>query len=179
MKVLCVTGMPGCGKEEFIAEAKARGLPIVRMGDVVRTEATRRGLPLTDANVGGLAHEERLKHGYGVWATRTLPHIQGDAIVIDGIRSDKETDIFRKSLGESLHVVAIHASPQTRYDRVVGRGRDDDAMTRMEFDARDQRELGWGMGKVISLADFVVVNEDTKEAFRERAGRVLKAVFGD
>lgn len=177
MRALCVSGMPGCGKEEFVAIIKEKGISVVRMGDIVRAEAKRRGLPLTDANVGALAHEERLKHGYGVWATRTLPHIRGDAVVIDGVRSDKETEIFRKALGGSLVVLAIHAAPDTRYKRIVSRGREDDVMTRQEFDARDQRELGWGMGKVISLADYVIVNEGSKEEFGEAAQRVLTAVF--
>ena len=86
MKVLCVTGMPGCGKEEFLRVAAEMGFSVVRMGDVVREEALRRGLPITDAAVGGMAHAERQAHGFGVWAERILPRIRGDPVLVDGLR---------------------------------------------------------------------------------------------
>src|SRR5437773_942901 len=59
VRVVCLTGMPGCGKEEALAVAQTLGFSVVRMGDVVREEALRRGLPITDATVGGMANAER------------------------------------------------------------------------------------------------------------------------
>ena len=89
MKVICVTGMPGCGKEEVLVVAKDLGFSVVRMGDVVREEAKRRGLPITDAAVGGMAHTEREAHGFGIWAERTLPRIHGERVVVEGIQKVK------------------------------------------------------------------------------------------
>jgi len=43
-RVICVTGMPGCGKEEFVKAVQERGLAIVRMGDVVHWESRRWGV---------------------------------------------------------------------------------------------------------------------------------------
>src|SRR5438093_2289524 len=68
------------------------------MGDVVREEAKRRGLPITDAAVGGMAHTERDLHGFGIWAERTLPRIHGDRVVVDGLRGRAELEVFRKAL---------------------------------------------------------------------------------
>jgi hypothetical protein len=42
VRVICLTGMPGCGKEEFVRVAQDLSLPIVRMGDVVREREVRR-----------------------------------------------------------------------------------------------------------------------------------------
>ncbi|MEE9341314.1 MAG: AAA family ATPase, partial [Thermoplasmata archaeon] len=64
--MICVTGMPGCGKEEFIKVCSNHGYQITRMGDVVREEAQRRGLPFSDASVGGMADKERNIHGPNV-----------------------------------------------------------------------------------------------------------------
>src|SRR2546430_16676972 len=59
VRVVCLTGMPGCGKEEALVVAQTLGFSVVRMGDVVREEALGRGLPITDPTVAGLAHAER------------------------------------------------------------------------------------------------------------------------
>lgn len=175
-RVICVTGMPGCGKEEFVKVAEERGLPIVRMGDIVREEAKRRGLKFSDESVGGMAHEERVKHGFGVWADRTVPRVKAGTTIIDGIRGREEVEVFRRAFGDRLAVVAIHASPKVRYDRIRKRGRGDDVMSLEEFHRREERELGWGLGEVIAAADNVIVNEDGLEEMRAQSRRVLDAI---
>lgn len=175
--VICVTGMPGCGKEEFLKVAEEKGISIVRMGDVVREEATRRGLEMNDAAVGGMANEERLKHGGGVWAERTIPRVTGAVTVIDGLRAQAELDIFRRAFG-NVRMVAVQASPETRYRRVLQRKRRDDVVTREAFARRDERELGWGLGNVIALADYTIVNEDNIKDFQRRAREVLAKLLG-
>ena len=191
-RVICVTGMPGCGKEEFVRVAQERGLAIVRMGDVVREEAKRRGLKFSDETVGGMAHEERVRLGFGIWAERTVPHV-GDAHE-DFVRAIMETtaaivrnrppeylevpspERFRRAFGEALVVVAIHASPKMRYGRILKRGRGDDILSHEEFHRREERELGWGLAEVIATADFVIVNEGTLDAMQARSHEVLDAV---
>src|SRR5881396_1228323 len=137
--------MPGCGKEEAVAVAQNLGFTIVRMGDVVREEALRRGLPITDAAVGGMAHAERQAHGLGIWAERIVPRIHGERVLVDGLRGRAELEVFRKAFGEALVVVAVHASPRTRHERLLRRKRLDDAVTIEAVRARDLRELSWGL----------------------------------
>ena len=176
VRVICVAGMPGCGKEEFVKVGEERGFAVVRMGDIVREEAKRRGLKLSDEAVGGMAHEERVRHGFGVWAERTIPRVKAEVTLIDGIRGREEVEVFRRAFGDALVVVAIHASPRTRYNRIRRRGRGDDVLSLEEFRRRDERELGWGLAEVIATADFMVVNEDGLQAMREQCRRVLDAV---
>ena len=176
MKVVCVTGMPGCGKEEFLSVAMARGLTVVRMGDVVRDEARTRGLPVSDDAVGSLAHAERQQHGYGVWAERTLPRLIGERILIEGVRGAAEIEVFRKRFGDRLAVVAIHAAPRLRFERVSKRLRSDDVRSFEAFRVRDRRELGWGLGDVIATADHMIVNEGDLRTFRAAAESVLDAL---
>ncbi len=178
VRVVCVTGMPGCGKEEVLAVAQALGFSIVRMGDVVREEALRRGLPVSDAAVGGMAHAERQVHGLGIWAERTLPRISGERVLVDGLRGRAELEIFRNSFGDDLSVVAVHASPRTRYERMLRRRRTDDAGSIEAFGARDLRELSWGLGDVIATADVMLVNEGTLEEFRRAARTALGRLHG-
>ena len=170
--------MPGCGKEEVLAVAQALGFSIVRMGDVVREEVRRRGLPITDTAVGGLAHAERQAHGFGIWAERTIPRIRGDHVLVDGLRGRSELEVFRRAFGDDLIVVAVHASPRTRYERMLRRRRTDDAGSIEAFQARDLRELGWGLGDVIATADVMLVNEGSLEALREAAKVSLERLHG-
>ncbi|MCI4371517.1 MAG: flagellar hook-basal body complex protein FliE [Thermoplasmata archaeon] len=178
MRVVCITGMPGCGKEEVLVVGQDLGFSIVRMGDVVREEATRRGLPITDEAVGGMAHAEREAHGLGVWAERTLPRIRGTRILVDGLRGRAEADVFRRAFGDDLIVLAVHASPKTRYDRMLRRRRKDDAGSIEAFRTRDLRELSWGLGDVIATADLMLVNEGSLDDFRGQARAALERLHG-
>lgn len=173
MKVCIVAGMPGAGKEEFVKVCHDLGLQVIRMGDVVRREAESRGISLDDQGVGGFAHSERQVHGYDVWARRTCPLVEHDPTIIDGCRGISELEVFKREFGEEVKVIAIHASPGTRYERLRARNREDAPKDMAEFCERDKRELGWGLSKVIVMADHMVVNEGTIEEFREKAREVL------
>ncbi len=178
MKVICVTGMPAAGKEEFQKVAAQEGYVIVRMGDVVREEARRRGLPITDAAVGGMANEDRQKHGVAVWAERTIPHVRADRVCIDGLRSAAELAAFRRAFSAGLVVFAVVAAPETRWERVQRRRREDDAKTWEEFLRRDARERGWGLEQVIAAADVTIINEGTLEEFYEAVQQKLRDLDG-
>lgn len=179
MKLVCVTGMPGCGKEEFLRTARAKGFSVVRMGDVVREEAAKRGLQMIDRVVGTFADEERKKHGYDIWAKRTVLRISGDRVLVDGVRGPAETAVYRSSFPGGVHVVAIHASPAIRLKRILSRRRPDDPANDSEFRARDARELTWGLGDVIALADFVVTNEGHLDDLKAQATEVLDEILSE
>jgi len=178
-RVVLLTGMPGSGKDILVKACKNRGLRVLRMGDLVRSEAVERGLELTDENVGKLAHEMREKHGFDVWAKRILEKLENDMTVIDGVRGSDEIDLFKRELGDRAIVVAIHSSPETRFNRLVTRSREDAPGSREEFDERDWRELQWGLGNVISKADFMIVNESSLEELNSQAEAVLDEILGD
>ncbi|NPB01945.1 MAG: flagellar hook-basal body complex protein FliE [Methanopyri archaeon] len=177
--IVCVVGLPGAGKTEFVRVAREEGLPVVIMGDAVRREAEKRG-----KDVGEVARELREKHGMEAVARLVIDDIRkhledAEAVVVDGVRNPEEVEFFEKNLGEdSVVVVAVHASPDTRYRRLRRRGREDDPETRREFESRDRRELDFGIGEVISTADVMIVNERVSlEEFRRECRRVLKKIL--
>lgn len=175
-RVVAFTGMPGAGKSLAVQAARDAGVPVVRMGDQVWHEVERRGLPLDETNVGAVATAMRETHGPGVWAERTLEEIhglEGDEVVIDGVRTLEEVETFGDALGEDFLLVAIHASPHTRRSRLLTRGRADDVADLSEFHARDVRELDWGIGRAIALADVMLVNEGDTEGFLTAVRQLL------
>ncbi len=167
--------MPGCGKEEFLRVALESGIAVIRMGDVVREHAVKAGVGDDDKSIGTFAHGERNINHPGIWAERTLEKMEhaGDT-VIDGVRSLEETEHFKNKLGDRLTVVAVLASPDIRFKRLVARGRGDAPTALREFRERDGRELGWGMGDLIARADHTLVNEGTLDEFREKTRKLLK-----
>ncbi|MBC7081674.1 MAG: flagellar hook-basal body complex protein FliE [Thermoplasmatales archaeon] len=173
MKAIAFTGMPGAGKTEAINVAKEMRIKVISMGDEVREEVIKRNLPLSDEITGNIADEMRKKYGLDYWAKRCLSKIKEDFFVIDGIRSMEEVNAFKEKIDE-LIVVAIHASPATRYERICKRKRYGDEMSIEKFREREKKELAWGLGEVIAMADIVIINEGSLEEFRERVRDILR-----
>jgi dephospho-CoA kinase len=166
--------MPGSGKDEFISVASSMGFKDFHMGNTVRTYARNNGIPSTDQEIGKFATSERQTNGMDIWAKRTSVEI-GDAsfVVIDGIRNIEEVEFFKKNY-LNFRIVAVFANREDRYQRIMVRHRPDDVRTRDELIRRDERELSWGIAKVIALADFMVVNDSSLDEFYSRAGTLLK-----
>jgi dephospho-CoA kinase len=177
LKILVTAGMPGSGKEEFLKCCQARGAKVVRMGDIVRAKAKEFGLDSSDTSVGNLANEERKRYGMDIWAKRTIPLVGGDLVVIDGTRGLDEVRAFKHAFGEALKVVAIHASPKVRFERLKARGRPDSPAKLEDFETRDRRELAWGLGEVIALADRFVRNDSTVEALKVEVDGLMDEVL--
>jgi len=174
--VVGITGMPGSGKDTVREIVNGLGLPLVVMGDEVRAEARRRSLEPTPENLGKVMLQIRKEEGPEVLAQRCIPKIKDSAspvVVVDGLRSMHEAREFRKEFPE-FRIVAIHASPKTRFERLLKRKRSDDPEDWKTFVDRDQRELSVGIGEVIASADHMIVNEGTKEQLREELKRLLK-----
>ena len=159
--MIILTGMPGSGKDEFVRVAKELGFSDVHMGETVKEYAKRSGILMSDSDVGKFATEERKNHGMGIWAKRTAERITDpERTVVDGLRNMEELDYFRDNFPH-VAVIAIYANRQDRLTRILRRNRSDDVRSEGELESRDGRELSWGIGKTISLADFMLVNDGT------------------
>lgn len=173
MKAIAFTGLPGSGKSEAVRIAEKVGIKVVRMGDEVRAEVARRKLEFNDENLGKVASEMREKEGMDVWAKRCLDRLKENITVIDGIRNIEEVETFRKNIDDFV-LIAIHASPKTRYNRLIKRGREDDSLSIEDLKKREERELGWGIGNVVAMADIIIINEESLDEFRKKIKKILE-----
>jgi dephospho-CoA kinase len=177
MKVFGVSGMPGSGKGVVSRIAQKMGVKIIRMGDVIRDEAEIRGKDIGETAVS-LRKEygdyvvaekcvETIKRNYGQSETDKITYM------IEGIRSPYEIEIFQKNFS-NFKVVSVFSSPSTRFRRLKRRKRSDDSEEYLEFQRRDKRELGFGIGEVISMSDYLIDNEGPLWRFKNQAKRIVK-----
>lgn len=177
MQVIATVGLAGSGKGEFAAVAERLDIPVVTMGDVIRAECRDRGLDPAEHH-GEVAQALREENGPTAIAEASLPHIEEaleefDTVVVDGIRSDTEVEVFEDRFGDAFTLVGVEAPFELRKERIGERGRDnvEDGEALAE---RDERELGFGLGKALDRADVTIENTDSLEAFRERVREVLE-----
>lgn len=174
--IVCLTGMPGAGKTTIAEALSSKGYDKVTMGDAVRSEATRRKIEPTGANLGKLMIELREKNGPGAVAELIKSDIinsKSNVVIIDGVRSLAEVEVLKKIA--TVKVLAIHASGDTRYKFVTRRNRLDVPTDRNDFAKRDSREIGVGMSESIALADETISNNNlTIEELVNAAYSIIK-----
>lgn len=174
--VVGLGGMPGSGKSLVVGTAHELGYGIISMGDVIREETQKRGLELTPQNVGKVMLELRAEGGNYVIAKKCIPRIEEQAsnrVLVDGLRSLFEADIFKENFA-NFRLVAVHAPPKVRFNRLFLRGRSDDPPNWQVFNERDMRELGVGVGNVIAMAEKILINDNSIEWFKVQ----VKETFG-
>ncbi|WP_292466654.1 AAA family ATPase [Methanolobus sp.] len=176
-KILAFVGMPASGKSEAASVLRRKGIAVINMGDVIREEVVRRGLEPTDANTGGVGSDLREKEGKDAVAKRCIPKIRDaneDFIGIDGVRSVSEVELFKMAFGDDFTLVSVDSPLELRFERVLARKRSDDMQDVNALKVRDERELGWGMGKAMEVADLVIENNSTLEEFNEKIIALLE-----
>lgn len=176
--VIGLAGMPGAGKSLFVEVATELGYAIVVMGDVIRQETLKRGLELTPQNVGKVMLQLREEGGSCVIAEKCIPKIEeltSQKVIVDGLRSLNEADTFKEHFA-NFTLVAVHASPETRFKRLNCRGRSDDPKNWGVFHERDMRELSVGLGNVIAMAEQILVNDNSMEQFKAQVKEYLERI---
>jgi dephospho-CoA kinase len=176
--VVGLAGMPGSGKSLAVETAQLEGYAAVAMGDVVREETQKRGLDINPKNMGKVMLELREKGGKRIIAERCIPKIEqkeSGKVIVDGLRSLDEAEAF-KARFPKFSLMAIHASPETRFNRLYRRRREDDPDEWELFRERDMRELSVGLGNTIATAEYLIVNENNKNETKAKVRETLHKV---
>ena len=175
--LLLITGMAGSGKTTLSNMLRENGYSVFTRGVVIRHVVWMRNQPPTPANLGNLAEQIRKTGGDAAVARKCIPLIIGEPnnrVALDGVRSLDEVYALQEAFTTSL--VAVHASPESRYQRLKGRGRSDDPSNRQIFRARDHRELGFGMGDAIALSDYIILNDDGLDNLERELDKLVRKI---
>ena len=169
-------GMAGSGKSEVARVFEQHGFTRIRFGDITDEEAKKRGLALNEDNERRIRELLRKEHGMAAYAKLNLPRIDAarkkSSVVVDGLYSWEEYTLLKDRYGDKFAVVAVWASPQTRYAR-LGR-RAVRPLTHEEAARRDRTEIeNTNKGGPIAMADYTIINESSLEDLEEQANKML------
>jgi len=179
MQVVSIVGMAGSGKSESAKIFEENGFKKIRFGDITDEEIKKRGLPLNEENERRVRQQLRQEHGMAAYAKLNLPRIDAALksanVVVDGLYSWEEYVLLKNRYVEDFHVVAIWASPKTRYSRLAKR--EIRPLTAAEAAGRDVAELeNTNKGGPIAMADFTILNESSLKELEKQARKVLAAL---
>jgi dephospho-CoA kinase len=179
MKVVAIVGMAGSGKSEVTKVFEHNGFAKVRFGDITDREIRKKGLELSEENERYIRRQLRQEHGMSAYAKLNLFRIdrllKSVDVVVDGLYSWEEYTLLKSRYGDQFTVVAVWASPETRYERLVKRLVR--PLTAEEAVSRDIAEIeDTNKGGPIAMADFIIMNESSLEALERETKRVLAAL---
>ncbi|NPD88501.1 MAG: AAA family ATPase [Asgard group archaeon] len=177
MKIIVLSGLPLSGKTTY---AKKIGpeykMPLYETGTEVLEEVTGRGLDFTPENIKKVTDEcKKISDSFFTERLMKKVDVLPDdvpGVFISGIRATSEIEVLKKHYGrENIFVIAFHTSMQTRFDRLnnpdrieetKGAKAKEDVLLRNfdNFLARNKKELGYGVGDVMALADYVMSTEN-------------------
>ena len=175
MEVIGISGLPGSGKSLVSEIATEKGGVVVSMGDIIREEAKKRG-----ESTKQTATNLRKEHGKYIVAQLTVEKIKqmiedkiATTIIVEGIRSPFEVNMFKENF-DNFIILSIFTNPDLRFKRLQQRNREDDSKNYEDFQKRDQMELDFGIGTVISLSDKIIINEKDLDGYKKEINEFLK-----
>jgi dephospho-CoA kinase len=174
-RLIGLTGPNGAGKGEAGAYFAARSYDYLSLSDVIREKLAADGMEATRDNLIWKGNELRRRFGPDILARLIMKKVAGRA-VIDSIRNPAEIAYFKRRGGFIL--LAIDAPVALRYERVAKRGRNESAGTLEEFLAKEAEEKSADpdaqqLDACLALADRVVTNDGTLEAFHRKLEEIL------
>ena len=177
MKIIVLSGLPLSGKTTY---AKKIGpdynMPLYETGTEVLEEVTGRGLEFTPENIKKVTDEcKKISDSY--FTERLMKKVDAlpediPGVFLSGIRAVSEVEVLKKHYGDdNVFVIAFHTSMKTRFKRLdnpdrveetKGAKAKEDALLRNfdNFLARNKKELGYGVGDVMALAEYVMSTEN-------------------
>lgn len=172
--LVALTGLSNSGKSILSSYMKKKGFLVFSLGDYIRRELDKRNLEHTYENTRRVSLEYAPKENT-ILIDKFIEDVQNidienEFIILDGIKKLNEVEQLAKYF--KLVTIAILASHQTRYRRFNNRSRPDDDLYK-NFLKRDEEEIQYGIGEVIALSDYFLINEGTVEEVK----RNLDTIF--
>ncbi len=179
VRVVSIVGMAGAGKSEVARVFEEKGFVRIRFGDLTDREMNKRGLDPNEENERYIRELLRREHGMAAYATLNLPRIDSalsaSSVVIDGLYSWEEYTFLKSYYGDGLDMVAVWASPKTRYARLAARP--SRSLTAEEAISRDWAEIEKvNKGGPIAMADFTLINEASLGNLRKATERIISSL---
>ncbi len=180
-RVIAVCGLPASGKGEFATILADTGIPVLSMGDMIRAEVKKLNLKENPEIFGEIAQQLRQQFGDDVLAIRLCSAVDEllqhhNIVLIEGLRGVAEYDVFNAHWQDRFSTIAIIADTEVRFQRIQLRGRAEDG-DRDSLKIRDEREIGWGLNKLIAQADYRISNDGNLSDFVSKCQNWLDQIL--
>lgn len=179
-KIIAVLGMPGSGKTEAIEYLIAKyHWPKIYFAQPTFDEMEKRGLERTQANERLVREDLRNLHGEDFYAKEAVKKVEAlpeaDVILLESFYSAPEYRVFKDRFCDIFFTIAIHARPSIRHERLLHRP--ERPLTLTQSEERDWAQLNrLTQGTPIALADFMIINEGSKEELCGKLDSVIAEI---
>ena len=211
MKIVVTVGLPGSGKSSHVKVIGEKyGFPQLETGQILLGEMSEKEIEITSDNIKKYTEEKkRISDSYFTERAAEIVKLQYKdkrLVFMSGMRAPSEIEFLRREFGErNVFVIAFLASRKSRYERIaqpkkgfdfLGRStresekkdtkkrKEDQLLASFdEFIKKDLKELSFGEGNIISLADYFVITESEKyphkswEATNKEVEEIVKEVL--
>jgi hypothetical protein len=158
MKIIVLLGLPLSGKTTHAKGVMDEmNIPLVETGTFVYREVEERGLDATPENVlmvvGELKNEADHYLTEKAYNYAKENYADAPAVFFSGMKAQSEVDLTRHA-----RLLNVDRKAESK----GGKAQEDVAMASdiNRFNLRDKKELDYGLGKLMALANFVVNVED-------------------
>ena len=165
-QIIGLTGPNASGKGEVTQYFTNKGFDFHSLSDIVREEASSKGLDHRREYLIKIGNELREKHGAGILAKRIKEKLTDSNSIIDSIRNIEEIKELKQLPGFTL--IGITSPAKIRFKRELERNRTGCAETLEQFTALEDKEnsnnnLSQQLNTCLSLADITINNDGTIE----------------
>lgn len=175
--------MCGAGKSEAVKYlCEKLSCPKIYFGSATFDRMKKDQLELNYENEKITREKIRAELGMGAYATLALPKIKNaleknDICIIESLYSWTEYKIMKENFNDSFIVIAIYASPTTRFKRLTGRKNERPINSLEEFIRRDYSEIeNIEKGGPIARADFMIYNEEGLDILKKQLDNIIKVL---
>jgi|TARA_Y100000310_G_scaffold22935_2_gene21938 dephospho-CoA kinase len=177
--IIGLTGKNAAGKGEVANYLKSKGFIYYSLSDVIREEATKRGLDHSRENLINIGNELRTNHGPNYLAQQINEKIkqQTKNFVIDSIRSPHEAKELMKN--KDFILIGIGAPIELRFNRLLERNRLGDAKTLEDFKKQEEKEntsdeTSQQLDATFKMSHKTIVNNGTLDELHKKIETLLK-----
>ncbi|MBN2422408.1 AAA family ATPase [Candidatus Woesearchaeota archaeon] len=175
--IIAVVGMCGSGKSVLTEYLIEKGFSKLRFGQITMDKLKENNLEINEKNERLTREKLREQYGMAAYAILNIPKIKeliksNERIVLDGLYSWEEYLVLKKEF-PGMIVIAVYASPETRYKRL--NSRKVRPLSNEESCSRDKSEIeNVHKAGPIAMADFTLVNESSLENLKNNLELLFK-----
>ena len=182
--IIGLTGKNASGKGEAANYLKSKGFIYFSLSDIIREEATKRGLEHSRDNLINIGNELRKNFAPNYLAAKINKKIldykkifpKENFFVVDSIRSPFEAKELMKNGDFTL--VGIDAPIEIRFKRLLERNRLGDAKTLEDFKKQEEREnlkseSNQQLDETFRLSQEIIINSGTLDSLHMKIDDLL------